>query len=84
MKNDGRLKKFQENYKPKEKGIQIKKICENCGKEFYLSPHLLKYRKNCSRNCINKFRSKNKIFYGNQYINLNEVKYVPKVMQKMW
>jgi len=68
MKTDGRLKKLRINYKPKQKGIQIKMRCLNCSKEFYVTPYLSEYRKNCSKKCMGEYRSKNKLFWGNQYV----------------
>jgi len=41
----------------KQKSIRIKKICLQCGKEFYVLP-CLSYRKFCTSKCANKYNSK--------------------------
>lgn len=68
MKEDGRLKQLQMNHKPPKKGIQIEITCSNCGKVFYVIPSQAKKRKTCSRKCMGEIISKEKRFYGNQFI----------------
>lgn len=67
MKEDGRIEKLRLSYKPRIKNL-IKVICLNCNKEYYVCHALLNSTKFCCRECHNQYRSKNKLFYGNQYI----------------
>jgi hypothetical protein len=68
MKGDGRLKKLMLVDKNIKEKIRIKKICLNCKKRFYIKPSLKDIRKTCSKKCMGKYKSKNNLFYGNQYI----------------
>jgi hypothetical protein len=71
MRKDGRIEELIKKSKKLirlSRSVLIIKICPICNKEYIITPKLIKINKFCSRKCTDKFKSLNKIFYGNQFI----------------
>jgi hypothetical protein len=75
MKEDGRMFNFINSSKTYIRLNKIKKICLNCNKNFEVIPSH-DYRKCCSKKCSSELISKEKRFYGNQFINKNREKLI--------
>lgn len=74
MIKDGRLEKFytaRKNYKPVRHPVELS--CLNCGKIFEVCKAIAHKRKTCSYKCMGQLKSKNRVFYGNQYVSKEDL-----------